>query len=192
MKFSEKFDAVANALTAAQSELKNPYNKADNPYFKSKYAPLHNILNDVRPVLAKHGLSVIQRPATSEDGSVGVETMILHNSGQYIVFEPFYMKLAKNDPQAAGSAITYARRYALNAVLGIAGEDDDDGNEASRRKSDVICPVCGGKVKSAHKDGKEIPPPDVLAKLGMCADCYKEQRRQIQEALEKGKNDMPF
>lgn len=135
MKFSENIAELAKALADAQTEMRNPYNTANNPYFKSKYAPLPDILNVVRPVLAKYGLTLTQYPVTDEDGGVGVESMLLHKSGQYIQYDPYFLTPAKNDPQTAGGAITYARRYALNAVLGISGEEDDDGNGASGKKS---------------------------------------------------------
>ncbi len=140
MKFSDSITDLAKALADTQAELKNPYNTADNPYFKSKYAPLPDILNAVRPVLAKNGVSIIQRPATDESGNTGVETMLLHKTGQYIIFEPYFLKPSKIDPQTAGGAITYARRYALNAALGISGEEDDDANGASAKGNGT--PVC--------------------------------------------------
>ena len=181
MQFSENMTEISKALADAQAELKNPYNTADNPFYKSKYAPLPDVLNMIRPVLAKHGISVIQRPAAEGD-SIGVETMLLHRSGQYILFEPYYLKPAKNDPQTAGGAITYARRYALNAVLGISGEEDDDSNSASGKNNNpapthqkpIICPKCGKKVTGVKIDDKLIPPADVLQQLGSCLKCYKE------------------
>lgn len=134
MRFSENIAELAKALSAVQAEIRNPYNTANNPYFKSKYAPLPDILNLVRPILAKHGLSVTQEDVTDENGGVGVATTLLHNSGQYIEYAPFFLHPKNLDPQTAGGAITYARRYALNAVLGISGEEDDDGNGASGKK----------------------------------------------------------
>lgn len=154
MRFSENIAELAKALADAQTEMRNPYNTANNPYFKSKYAPLPDILNVVRPVLAKYGLTLTQYPVTNEDGGIGVESMLLHRSGQYIQYDPYFLTPAKNDPQTAGGAITYARRYALNAVLGISGEEDDDGNGASGKKPskseepDVERELAMGKVES--------------------------------------------
>lgn len=198
MIFSDNITELAKALTQAQAELKNPYNTADNPFYKSKYAPLPDILNAVRPVLAKHGLSIIQAPK-GEGTSIGVDTLILHSSGQYILCEPYYLPVAKADAQTAGGAVTYARRYSLNAVLGISGEEDDDGNGASgkngtaaensspeKKPAPVICPKCGKEIKGVKdKDGEFVPPAEVLQRLNMCSSCYK-QEKHTQEATSNG------
>lgn len=130
MNCSEKIDLLAGALTAFQNEIKDPARDADNPFFKSKYVTLDDLLRQVRPVLAKNGLSFIQVPG-GDGKSITVKTILMHVSGQWIETEPFSMIAAKTDPQGAGSAVTYGRRYALSAVLGVAWDDDDDGNKAS-------------------------------------------------------------
>jgi ERF superfamily len=118
--------AYQKALVAAVGELSNVAKTAANPYFKSKYAPLDAIIDATRPVLKKHGLAVIQQPLF-KDGSAGVETVIIHDGG-YSCSSTLLLPLKDQSPQGVGSAITYARRYSLAAVLGIASEDDDDGN----------------------------------------------------------------
>jgi len=130
MVYSEKIENIVKALAKFQSEVTNPANTASNPYFNSRYAPLNEVLNLVRPLLTKNGLSIIQSP--SFDGTnVTVTTIIFHESGEWIKLDPLTLKPDKNTPQGVGSAITYARRYALSAALGISSEDDDDGNSAS-------------------------------------------------------------
>ena len=190
MKYSESTDKLFAAFSAFQGEVKNPGASADNPFFKSRYTPLDDILDLARPILAKHGLSVAQEPC-STDGAVGVATVITHQSGQYMQSEPYYLKLAKDDPQGGGSAITYARRYSLAAMLGIATDPDDDGNAASGNKGKpaekpkgkgefnakqgtVICPKCG-KAAKPHpmQDGRIAPPEEVLERLGCCMECHK-------------------
>jgi ERF superfamily len=116
----------AQALVAAIGELSNVPKTASNPYFKSKYAPLDAIVESTRPVLAKHGLAIQQQPLFME-GTAGVETTILHKAG-HSTATTLLLPLKDQSPQGVGSAITYARRYALAAVLGLATEDDDDGN----------------------------------------------------------------
>lgn len=116
----------ASALVAAIGELQNVPKTAANPYFKSKYAPLDAIIEATRPVLNKHGLAVMQQPVFA-DGAAGVETTILHKAG-HSTSSVLMLPLKDQSPQGVGSAITYARRYSLAAVLGIASEDDDDGN----------------------------------------------------------------
>ena len=130
MQTSESIKNIAKAMAQFQSEVKNPSNTANNPFFNSKYAPLSDVLNLVRPILTKHGLSVLQSP--SGDGEyITVTTLIAHESGEWIESDPLTLKADKATAQGAGSAITYARRYALSAMLGISSEDDDDGNYAS-------------------------------------------------------------
>ena len=117
------------ALVSAIGELQNVAKTASNPYFKSKYAPLDAIVDATRPVLLKHGLAISQTPLYME-GSAGVETTILHSAG-YSTTTTLLLPLKDQSPQGVGGAITYARRYALAAVLGLATEEDDDGNVSS-------------------------------------------------------------
>src|SRR5690625_4310273 len=165
-----KSDSVKNigiALAKFQAEVKNPKNTADNPFYKSKYAPLQDVLNEVRPLLSKHGLSVIQSP--SGDGeNISVTTLLLHESGEWIEFDPLVLKAEKITPQGAGIAVTYGRRYSLSAVLGISSEDDDDGNGLENGQSKT---KSNGKPKKlseaqvkrlyaiSHKNGHD--PADV-------------------------------
>ena len=133
MNKSESIAKLAIALSKFQGEVENPKNTATNPFFKSSYSPLDTVLNTVRPILAKHGLSVVQIPST-EGSNIIVTTILMHESGEYIETEPLELKMDKITAQGAGSAITYARRYALSAVLGVASEDDDDGNAAEPKE----------------------------------------------------------
>lgn len=134
MQKSDSIKNLAVALAKFQSEIENPKNTVDNPFFKSKYAPLNDVLNVVRPLLSKHGLSVIQSPG-GDGQNISINTMLIHESGEWIEFDPLVLKAEKMTPQGAGSAVTYGRRYSLSAVLGISSEDDDDGNHASNNKN---------------------------------------------------------
>jgi hypothetical protein len=130
MNKSESIKNLAKALSDFQAEIENPKNTASNPFFHSKYAPLQEILNLVRPKLAQHGLAILQSP--SGDGkNITINTILMHESGEWIEGEPLVLQADKPTAQSAGSAITYGRRYAISAVLGISSEDDDDGNSAS-------------------------------------------------------------
>ena len=133
MKKSEEIKELAIALSKFQGEVENPKNIAENPFFRSKYAPLETVLNTVRPILSKHGLSIIQIPS-SEGQNVTITTTLIHSSGEWIESVPLSLKMDKVTAQGAGSAITYARRYAVSAILGISSEDDDDGNNAEPKK----------------------------------------------------------
>lgn len=126
-KTSESIAQIAKALSQFQLEVTNPANTATNPYYKSKYAPLSEVLNEVRPLLGKYGLAVIQN-SYNEGEKVSVTTLLIHESGEWIEADPIEMKPEKSTPQGVGAVITYGRRYTLSAVLGISSEEDDDGN----------------------------------------------------------------
>lgn len=118
------------AFAKAQSEFPLVKKTDANPFFKSKYAGLPSILEVVLPVLHKNGLYLTQSPVTDGD-RIGIKTMILHTESGESLEGTFTVNLAKNDPQGAGSAITYCRRYALVSMLGLNVDEDDDGNHAS-------------------------------------------------------------
>lgn len=131
MQTSEKVDAIFGALAEFQAEVKDPTKDANNPFFKSKYVTLDNLVSCVRPTLAKHGLCYAQECGGNES-VITVSTVLMHKTGQWIKFDPVPLKSAKQDPQGAGSAVTYGRRYSLSAALGIAWcDEDDDGNACS-------------------------------------------------------------
>jgi len=131
MKTSESIANIAAALVQFQGVVKNPEKKSINPHYRSRYAELDEIINTIRPALEKCGLAFIQNPASDEQGKVGVYTLLLHKSGEYIQFDPVYIPMQKATPHQAGAALTYAKRYSLGAALGIATEDDDDANSIS-------------------------------------------------------------
>ena len=130
MQMSENINELATALAKAQGEMKNAGKTSDNPFFKSKYADLAEILNAVREPLSKYGLSISQLydGMGMPDKTITVTTLLMHSSGQYISNSANY-PVAKADIQGVGSAITYARRYSLAAILGLS-QEDDDGNAA--------------------------------------------------------------
>ena len=133
MEHSESIAKLAAALAAFQSEVKDPARDGENPHFRSKYVQIDGLLAAVRPILAKHGLSVIQ--STGGNGQdISVTTEIMHTSGEWVRTDALMIKPAKADPQGCMSAITYSRRYSLSAALGVAWDDDDDGNAASAPK----------------------------------------------------------
>lgn len=122
------------ALSRAQGEFTTVEKNAKNPHFNSKFAPLDSIIEMIRPILPKHGLSVVQFTDLPESGGgVIIETVITHESGQYISGK-LYMPTVKQDPQGYGSAISYGRRYALGAALGIVSDEDVDGNQGEAPK----------------------------------------------------------
>ncbi len=123
------------ALVKVQEKLKNPTKDATNPHFKSSYLSLPEVLDTLRPVLAENGLAVMQWPTTRGEFA-SVQTIVVHKSGLEMSFT---LELpGGKTAQGIGSAITYARRYALISLFFIAGEDDDDdGNQATENAYDA-------------------------------------------------------
>jgi len=126
MERSQEINELAKALVSFQSKIKSVKRDGVNPFFKSKYATLENIIDAAKDLLAENGLSFSQFPS----GENELTTILMHTSGQFLVSTA---KMIPKDstPQGQGSAITYMRRYALSAVLGVATETDDDGEAAS-------------------------------------------------------------
>lgn len=122
-------------------EVTNPENSASNPFFKSKYSPLSEVLNTVRPLLGQYGFGILQSPKMSSAGLVQVQTIMTHRSGATISFPSIEARPAKADVQGIMSIITYLRRASVNAILGVCGEPDDDGNSNSNKDKAKKPPV---------------------------------------------------
>jgi hypothetical protein len=128
---------IAEALAAAQMEMGKAVKDATNPHFKSKYADLGSVMEACLPALNKHGIAVIQPMMHGEHGRDMV-TKFIHQSGETLEC-PVPLIVGKNDMQGLGSAMTYARRYGLMALAGIAPEDDD-GNAAAKAAPKTVTP----------------------------------------------------
>ena len=154
MEKSETINNLAKALIDFQGRVQKIKKDAKNPFFKSNYASLSNIQDAISQPLAESGLAYSQMPS----GVNGLTTILIHaESGEYLM-ESFIMPVSKpNDPQAVGSAITYAKRYSLSGVLGLNIDDDDDGNKAAEKP--VLLPLLTpgtekwAKVLEALKNG---------------------------------------
>jgi len=131
---SDAIDALAGALSKAQGEIEAALKSAENPHFRSKYADLASIWDAARIPLSKHGLSVVQ--TLNGSNPIVLETTLLHSSGQWIR-GAIPLILVKQDMQGLGSAITYARRYCLAAICGVAQDDDDANLSVARNKAPV-------------------------------------------------------
>lgn len=132
MNKSESIAEIAKALCKAQGAMGGAYKGKANPFFKSSYADLSEVIKAIKEPFASNGLSYVQFPI-EEGGRIGIETILMHESGEFLS-NSFTVNLSKQDAQGAGSAITYCRRYGLQAVAGIPSEDDD-GNSASQQQS---------------------------------------------------------
>lgn len=119
---------LAAALCSAQGEVKNPIKNKQNPHLKNWYADLVAVLEAILPAFNKHKLCIAQMPCEL-DGEPAMQTLLLHESGEWMEFTA-KTRPPKTDPQSVGSSQTYARRYALLSLCGIAADDDDDGTAA--------------------------------------------------------------
>lgn len=131
MKRSDSVTKIVPALLKAQKLMGGATKGAANPYFKSKYADYGAVLEACKDLLNDNGIAIFQ-PHAFHDGKNFVETTLIHESGEYITSETEVVCAKQNDPQALGSAITYARRYGLQSLLAMPAEDDD-GEKAMAR-----------------------------------------------------------
>ena len=136
MTKSEQVDKLFPALLEAQRLAKNPGKDAKNPHFGNRYASLAAVLEAALPVLNGQGLAVVQWVEGDETGPA-LHTLVAHESGQWMQLDPMYLPATKRDAQGFGSAVTYARRYSLQALVGITAEDDDDGEAAAGRAGEI-------------------------------------------------------
>lgn len=130
MEHSESIQELATALAKAQAAIQPAAKDKTNPAFRSRYADLTSIWEACREPLNTNGLSIIQMPGNDGDGRIALTTMLLHSSGQWIR-TTVSTRIVKDDPQGVGSGLTYLRRYALAAMVGVVADEDDDGNRAS-------------------------------------------------------------
>ena len=148
----EQKQTITKALCLAQGEMMAISKSRNNTHFKSKYAGLDEIIDMARPILTKHGLSVVQMPVF-EDGNCGVETVIYHESGENINCGKLLLPLGRGGgAQGAGSSITYARRYAFSAALMISCDEDDDGNGAQTSYKQQSAPSVSDNPAPATKE----------------------------------------
>lgn len=178
MEHSETINQIAAAVIAAQGEMGSAKKTADNPFFKSKYADLAGVVETARPVLTRHGLGVVQ--SADCDGELAVvETLLVHTSGEWFKSRTV-LKPTKADPQGMGSAVTYARRYAYMAIIGMAAEDDD-GNAASqpvnRQAPAVSRPH--NRTNEVQMEAKRKAYFAQAAKLGVDGDAAKDTVKEM-------------
>jgi len=134
-----QYNHLFDALSKAQGEFEHAIKDSKNPHLRSKYADLASVLDVTKPVLHKYGLSYIQHPSAEGD-RVSVRTMLCHSSGQFVESTLTLPIGRTKDAQGVGSSITYARRYALAAILGIAQDDDDGNSDMPREPSHKVDP----------------------------------------------------
>jgi len=163
---SEEINELAAALVKVQGKLEGAKMDGVNPFFHSKYSTLASVWDACREPLSSNGLAVVQTCSIDENGGLVVNTTLLHSSGQWISGQQA-TKPTKDDPQGMGSAITYARRYGLAAMVGICPEDDD-AEAATERKPQAEKPDQIGAYRkppepmpAPAQTGAEQPPVDM-------------------------------
>ena len=196
MTKSENITEIAKALIGFKKEVSKLKKTATNPFFKSAYSPISEILEVIHEPLINNGLSFMQFPK----GENELETIVMHTSGEWIS-EAYYMKPIKEDPQAFGSVITYQRRYALCAIFGLGDEDDDANkgtqkseNKGTRKVESDDKPWLGEmQFNSALKRiATEENPADFIKKIGDTYRMKKIYSEQFTDELQKiieGKQD---
>ena len=145
MKSSEQVNELATALCKAQGDMGGAVKDSSNPFFKSSYADLTSVIKAIKQPFSDNGLSYTQFPVSNEHG-VGVSTRLMHTSGQWLEME-YTLPTVKKDPQASGSAITYARRYALQSIAGIPTADDDAESAMIRNNQSKSAVLSGDQAK---------------------------------------------
>jgi hypothetical protein len=153
---------LASALVKTQLEMGDATKGAKNPFFKSNYADLNSIREAVLPAANTNGLVVLQ-PTVTVDGIDYVRTLVIHESGEEMFSDTKIVAVKQNDPQAYGSAISYARRYGLQAFFNI-GAVDDDGEKAMGRSAPPAAPAkAAPAAKSVAAASPAAPVVEVSA-----------------------------
>lgn len=146
-------ETFAEAFVRLQAAIKPAVKDATNPAFRTKYADLSAVWEAVRGPLAEHGFSVIQSP-DFEGQDVWLKTTVLHKGGEKMEGR-YPLRPVKQDPQGFGSALTYAKRYSLAAMLGVVADEDDDGNAASTRAP------ANPQREAIHTPKAQVQDPDI-------------------------------
>jgi hypothetical protein len=175
MKSSDTLTKISPALVKAINAIEGVKKGADNPFFKSKYANLESVIEAAHDALSANGLAVMQGPGPMDGNCITLTTRLVHESGEWIETD-FSLPAGKMDPQAAGSAITYARRYSLMAMLCMPAVDDDGGAATRPPKvEEPPKPPTLSERADRFEDVLRRTKPDDLSKVwakasGLCAE----------------------
>jgi len=165
---SPTLGSLALALSKAQAQMKPAVKDKNNPFFKSKYADLSSVWDSIREPLSKNELSVIQTTNIDAERGAVLVTVLAHSSGEWIRSQ-YPINPVKNDPQGFGSAVTYARRYSLAALVGVCTDEDDDGAAASNNgnggqreayKNEINERLSAIDAKKTQKQAANVGPVD--------------------------------
>lgn len=176
---SESISEISAALVAALGEMTDirkgreaKVQMKSGGNYGYKYADLADTIQSVRPVLAAHGLAVMQNASTTNPDLVLISTTVLHRSGEWITFDPLALPAGRT-AQETGSAISYGRRYHLIACLGLAAEDDD-GASASRRAS---------RARAPQPQARQAQTAEETAIRGIIASLAPDEAQALKQAF---------
>lgn len=200
MNCSGQINELAEALAKAQANMTAAQLDRENPFFHSRYATLASVWDAIRKPLTDNGLSVCQ-VTDSDDGRLIVETILMHASGQWMS-SALAVKPVKDDPQGIGSAISYARRYGLSAMVGAVSDEDDDGNRSSQtgEKASPQRPRTPTEARNTPPPKPSAPPApspagpssasDIIARLRATAELYDTPEPPDEHLLTKTRSNI--
>lgn len=214
MNKTDSIAKLAAALVKAQKDIEPIAKDSVNPHFRNKYASLDGMIENVRPILASHGLAIVQgatQPIVDSEGALAgfaVETMLVHESGEWLANSAI-MPLVKVDAQGVGGAMTYGRRYGLSAILSLSTDDDDDGHSAGQAQPRTAsaprsatngehAPASNGATKDVKimpfgkTKGKalvDLPKEELQKTLKWCQDTDAEKFKDLIASIRRVLND---
>jgi hypothetical protein len=179
MNHSESTKNIFAALTMAQAKMPHAPFDALNPFLKNEYATLGSVIETAKPVLAEFKLAVTQLVVSGDNNNIGVETVLVHESGEWIsevCMISFGEEKGKSFAQVAGSVISYLRRYSFAAIIGLYADKDDDGNSVPEKKS----------VKEKKKEPEAKTELDETKEkiLVLCHELGKEHEEELVKLVE--------
>jgi hypothetical protein len=191
LEHSPELAHLAVALVQAQKEMGTAKKDATNPHFRSKYADLVSVVEALREPLADNGLAIIQMPVSTDDGRVGITTMLLHASGEWLKGTLTIRPEKETNPQTIGSILTYFRRYGMMAVTRMASDEDDDDGEAGRVASEstykpkpMSQPASSPAKPSPDSEGGTQPPRDTSSMVRLIHVLMRKQNVNMDDPKE--------
>lgn len=200
MQTSTNISELAKALCSAQAQLKPAAFDSKNPHFGSKYASLNSVMDAIKLPLSANGLCLVQTIGTTAEGKYVLNTALLHVSGEFIT-DSFLLLIDKPTMQGLGSAISYAKRYAISAIVGVCSDEDDDGNHASSKHQGAI--FGPGHSNNSSDTGRIAGPRPLRNELGAIAvhdvvdnqfdseEAFKAKVAKIAEGISRSKGINP-
>lgn len=199
MNKSESIGKLATALVKFNNKVTSISKDAKNPQFRSEYVTLDTLIKETRPVLQEVGLSIMQFPLSKDSGEVGIQTLLLHESGEYLESEPLFMtpmKMQKGGQyevdkgsQAAGSVISYLRRYSYQAILNLSTGEDDDGNSSTPKKDTTPTKPTTGISEAQYKRLLTIANTKKITQKGVVATILTDYNKADPMTLTKVEYD---